>query len=733
MTDKQEHDGHVHVHGDCCDHSASDALGALPGAQVVAGKRRTPIRILQMDCPTEEALIRKKLRGMQDVSGVEFNLMQRMLTVEHVPAALSAVLDAIRSLGFEPELAPAERRLPAPVNRQSGQGWALALAGTAAFSAELADWFTTLAWAPALLALSAVGLSGIGTYKKGLTALFNGVLNINALMSIAVTGALALGQWPEAAMVMVLFAIAEFIEARSLEHARGAIDKLMQLAPDTVVAQDAHGAWTEMAAEDVQLGMRIQVRPGGRIGLDGRVVRGASVLDQSSITGESIPVEKTMGDPVYAGSINGLAEIEYIVEAAHDNTLIARMVQAVQQAQASKAPTQRFVDRFARIYTPVVCLLALGVALAPPLLLGLPWFDWIYRALVLLVIACPCALVISTPVAIVSGLAAAARHGILIKGGVYLESGRKLTWIAFDKTGTLTHGKPRQTGMIALTSDHDDASLRRLAASLAERSDHPVAQAIASFSRTPDLLSVEDVQAVPGGGVRGRIDGADSLLGAYRWVKDQLPAQPAVAEQVHALQAQGQTVTVLAVGGRALALFAVADAIKPCSREAIRQLHDLGLHTAMLSGDNQQVAQAIAAQAGIDDVRAELLPQDKLDAIDHYETDGVVGMVGDGINDAPALARADIGFVMGAMGADVAMHTADVALMDDDLRKIPRFVRLSRATYAILVQNIALALGIKLVFLVLTLVGMGTMWMAVFADVGASLLVLGNSLRLLKK
>jgi Cd2+/Zn2+-exporting ATPase len=282
--------------------------------------------------------------------------------------------------------------------------------------------------------------------------------------------------------------------------------------------------------------------------------------------------------------------------------------------------------------------------------LGLPWFDWIYRALVLLVIACPCALVISTPVAIVSGLAAAARHGILIKGGVYLESGRKLTWIAFDKTGTLTHGKPRQTGMIALTSDHDDASLRRLAASLAERSDHPVAQAIASFSRTPDLLSVEDVQAVPGGGVRGRIDGVDSLLGAYRWVKDQLPAQLAVAEQVHALQAQGQTVTVLAVGGRALALFAVADAIKPCSREAIRQLHDLGLHTAMLSGDNQHVAQAIAAQAGIDDVRAELLPQDKLDAIDHYETDGVVGMVGDGINDAPALARADIGFVMGAMG-----------------------------------------------------------------------------------
>jgi Cd2+/Zn2+-exporting ATPase len=701
------------------------------------------MRIMQMDCPTEEALIRNKLQPMQGVHGVSFNLMQRLLTVDHTPDVHGAVLQAVRSLGFEPELAPSDRPLASAAPVAAAPWWPLAVAGVAAFAAELSGWISDIGWLPMVLAVCAIALSGVGTYRKGLTAIRHGNLNINALMSIAVTGALILGHWPEAAMVMVLFSVAEFIEARSLDHARHAVERLMEVAPATVLARNESGEWVATAAADILPGTLLRARPGERIGLDGRIVSGNSAVNQAPITGESMPVEKSAGDAVFAGSVNGMGEIEYQVIAAFNNTMLARIIHAVQEAQGSKAPIQRFVDRFARIYTPVVCAFAMAVAVVPPLLFGQLWSEWVYKALVLLVIACPCALVISTPVAIVSGLAAAARHGILIKGGVYLEQGRKLKWLALDKTGTLTSGQPEQTDMKVLHPDGDTVC-RRLAASLAARSDHPVSQAIAQASvrelehagLATDLLPVQDFQAFPGGGTRGSVDGADYILGNYRWVSGiiaQGAPDPMVSDWITARQEEGKTVTVLATPVGILALFAVADGLRPSSREAIAALHAMGVRTAMLSGDNAATARSIAAQVGVDRVRADLLPNDKLEIIAQYAKGGIVGMVGDGINDAPALARADIGFAMGVMGSATAIETADVALMDDDLRKIPRFIRLSQATHGILVQNISLALGIKLAFFILTLAGLGTMWMAVFADVGASLLVIGNSLRLLRK
>jgi Zn2+/Cd2+-exporting ATPase len=482
-------------------------------------------------------------------------------------------------------------------------------------------------------------------------------------------------------------------------------------------------------------------------------VDGHSSVNQAPITGESLPVDKQRGDAVFAGTINETGSFEYRVSAPADHTTLARIIHAVEQAQGKRAPTQRFVDRFARVYTPIVFACALLVAVVPPLAMGGAWREWIYRALVMLVIACPCALVISTPVTIVSGLAAAARRGILVKGGVYLEEGRKLTWLALDKTGTVTNGVPAQTEF----EPQGDASIddcRRVAAALAHRSDHPVSRAIAHAARAERTVAVypdadvdvdtdTDAAAAPavvgfealaGRGVTGLVDGVRHWLGNPRLARERALLTPEVTTRADELERMGRSVVLLMDEARVLALFAVADTVKDTSRTAVAQLHALGIRTAMLTGDNTHTARAIGAQVGIDDVRGDQLPEDKLRAIEALSADGsAVGMVGDGINDAPALARARIGFAMGAMGSDAAIETADVALMDDDLRKIPAFVRLSRSTYSVLVQNIAFALAIKAVFLALTLVGFGTMWMAVFADAGASLIVVANGLRLLRK
>ena len=740
MTAPEHHD-HAPTHDPgpnaCCGGCTTGVAMPAPLArskEVVAGSGvQTPIRILQMDCPTEEALLRTKLGGMAGVAGMEFNLMQRVLTVTHEPQALEPVLAAVRSQGFTPEIAGDAQAEPAP--EPVRPWWPLAVAGLAAIGSEASHWLGFPDALAAALALIAVLACGISTYKKGWMAVRNGNLNINALMSIAVTGALVLGQWPEAAMVMVLFTVAEWIEASALDRARNAIRSLMQLTPETATVLQSDGTWQEVAAKFVAVGATVRIKPGERIALDGTLVNGSSSVNQAPITGESLPVDKQAGDPVFAGTINTSGSFEYTVTAGAGNSTLARIIHAVEEDQGAKAPTQRFVDQFARIYTPVVFAIAVVVALVPPLLVGGDWIGWIYKALVMLVIACPCALVISTPVTIVSGLAAAARRGILIKGGIYLEEGRKLRWVALDKTGTITQGKPSQTDFSALNG-WSPAEVRSLAASLADRSDHPVSLAVAQAAQRDGipLQTVEQFEALAGLGTKGLIQGKTYYLGNHRLIHAQGRCSDALELQLSALEEQGKTVILLTDDHSVHGIFAVADTVKEGSRQAIAELHALGIQTVMLTGDNAHTARAIAAQVGVDDARGDLLPEDKLKVIESLlETGTGVGMVGDGINDAPALARADIGFAMGAAGTGTAIETADVALMDDDLRKLPRFVRLSRDTHTLLVQNIVIALGIKAVFLVLTLAGMGTMWMAVFADMGASLLVVGNGLRLLRK
>lgn len=728
---------HKHAHGgdSCCgSKTAAPALVQL-SEKTSADARLSSFRIEAMDCPTEQTLIQNKLGKLAGVEQLEFNLINRVLGVTHNLPDTAPIIDAIKSIGMhaEPLEAGVEAPAPAPVKKH---WWPLALSGVGALAAEVIH-FTNAAphWVVAIIALISILSGGLTTYKKGWIALKNFNLNINALMSIAVTGAILIGQWPEAAMVMFLFTVAELIEARSLDRARNAISGLMQMTPEQATVQQADGTWLEQEVKSVELGARVRVKPGERIALDGEVVSGNSTIDQAPITGESLPVEKTIGDKVFAGTINQAGSLEYAVTAAANNSTLARIIHAVEQAQGARAPTQRFVDQFSKIYTPVVFVFALAVAIIPPLFMGAVWFDWIYRALVLLVVACPCALVISTPVTIVSGLAAAARKGILVKGGVYLEGGFKLDYLALDKTGTITHGKPVQTDYLSLEPTAD-AMAPAIAAALAGRSDHPVSLAIANAAVDKNfaVLNVDNFEALGGRGVKGDINGQTYHLGNHRLVEELGLCSPQLEEKLFALEKQGKSVVLLLDTSGPLALFAVADTVKETSREAIRQLHALGVKTLMLTGDNVHTAQAIAAQVGIDEARGDLLPTDKLQAIENlYKQGHRVGMVGDGINDAPALARAEIGFAMAAAGTDTAIETADVALMDDDLRKIPAFISLSRDTASILKQNIALALVIKAIFLGVTFAGLATMWMAVFADMGVSLLVVFNGLRLLRK
>ncbi len=730
LTPVQKHDHAAHA---CCSHDSAPAVVTIDGASDAEGQLSS-FRIEAMDCPTEQTLIQNKLGKMKGIQKLEFNLINRVLGVWHELPSTDPIRDAIGSLGMQADLieegADKETASLPPANKP---WWPLALSGVAALSAEVIH-FTNAAptWVVAIVALIAIFSGGLTTYKKGWIALKNFNLNINALMSIAVTGAVLIGQWPEAAMVMFLFTVAELIEAKSLDRARNAIGGLMQLTPETATVQQ-NGEWLELEVKDIALGSVVRVKPGERIGLDGEVVAGQSSIDQAPITGESLPVEKTVGDKVFAGTINQAGSLEYKVTAAANNSTLARIIHAVEAAQGARAPTQRFVDSFSKIYTPAVFALALAIAIIPPLFMGAVWFDWIYRALVLLVVACPCALVISTPVTIVSGLAAAARKGILIKGGVYLEMGHKLDYLALDKTGTITHGKPVQTDYVLLDTSLGEQALA-ISASLAGRSDHPVSQAIAKAALEGTRLPVETFEALAGLGVKGEVQGRLYHLGNHRLVHDAGYCSAELEAQLEALESQGKTVVLLFDASGPLALFAVADTVKDSSREAIEQLHALGVKTMMLTGDNPHTAKAIAAQVGIDQAQGNLMPTDKLQAIEALYAQGHrVGMVGDGINDAPALARAEIGFAMAAAGTDTAIETADVALMDDDLRKIPTFIRLSRDTAALLKQNIALALVIKLIFLAVTFAGMATMWMAVFADMGVSLLVVFNGLRLLKK
>ncbi|MFN5192561.1 MAG: heavy metal translocating P-type ATPase [Burkholderiales bacterium] len=722
----------------CCAPPTNASLGE--SASLPIGAKELRLKIQNMDCPTEEALVRKAIGGLPGVVALEFDLINRILTVGHTLTNAGSIDTALRSIGMAgvplaagkpgATTVAADEHQAASISKRQ---WILmTVAGIAAISAEVVAYTTgnETSIAVALLALIAIFTGGVETLKKGWIALKTFTLNINLLMSVAVIGAVAIGQWPEAAVVIWLFGIAEMIEVLSLDRARNAIRALMANAPETAFVQQADGAWSEVPADQVAVGLIVRVRPGERIALDGIVVSGQSGVNQAPITGESIPVEKTVGATLFAGSLNERGVLEFRVTAATGETTLDRIAKSIQAAQGQRAPTQRFVDKFARVYTPVVFVLAVLVAIVPPLAFGMPWYDWIYKALVLLVIACPCALVISTPVTIVSGLTAAARRGILIKGGTYLEQGRELKTVALDKTGTITHGKPVLTDVVALASMSKEESLR-IAASLDTLSDHPVATAIVGGYKG-SVAAVEKFEALHGRGVKGTLEGVTYFVGNHRLMEELKVCSSQLEEALDRLEIEAKTAIVLSTDKETLAIFAVADTIRDTSKVAIAELKSLGLETIMLTGDNDKTAKAVAAQVGIADARGNMMPDDKLAAIETFLERGLVGMVGDGVNDAPALARSSIGFAMGAAGTDTAIETADVALMQDDLRKLPEFIRLSKKTSQVLWQNIVFALGIKAVFFALTLTGQGTLWMAVFADAGASLIVVANGLRLLQ-
>lgn len=721
------HDAHSHK----VDHgilpSVPSDTPVIPGAAV--------FRIPEMDCPVEEGDIRRTLADIKGIRHLGFELSAQTLSIDATPEALALSLTAIRKAGFSPApLVSGEQGGKADNGSGSKELWRLGMALVLALSAEGLGFFAPEGLIQVLgmaMAVLAIALAGFSTYTKGFVALGRGQLNINGLMSIAVTGAFLIGQWPEAAMVMALYAIAELIEARSVDRARNAIRALLDLTPEKAWVKQADGNWQEVLVKDIALGTLVQVRPGTRIPLDGVVTLGGSAVNQAPVTGESSSVDKTIGDTLFAGTINETATLEFRVTATATGTVLARIIDTVEQAQSNRAPTQRFVDRFAAIYTPLVFAIALGVAIITPWLLGWNWSEAVYKALVLLVIACPCALVIATPVTVVSGLANGARRGILIKGGNHLENARKLRAIAMDKTGTLTEGKPSLVAHEVLSTQEPESQILDWAASLAGHSSHPVSLAIAQGLNRPGDTPGE-FTALAGRGVQARVGQVLLSLGSHRLIEELGLCSKEIEARLYIHEAAGRTVTLLASEREVLALFAVADTLKPSSRQAVQELKNLGIHLTMLTGDNETTARVIAEQAGIADGRGNLLPEDKLAAIeDLQQRQGPTAMVGDGINDAPALARADLGIAMGAGGTDIAMETADVVIMNDDLRHIPDLVRLSRRTHGILWQNISLALGIKAIFLALALQGEVTMWMAVFADMGASLLVVFNGLRLL--
>ncbi len=748
------HDHPLDIKPDPAGTLPSAGCGASCGASERAPAAAAPIplgdgqrfRIPAMDCASEESEIRRAVEGIPGILGLRFQLGERSLRIDGEPQAALEAAEAIRKSGFEvqawPEVPASTDASGAPDQAHDhdaaiGSGLprllaALALATAAealSFLAPDAPWSK---WAGLAIAAAAIGLAGFGTFRKGVSALRHGRLNINALMSVAVAGAFVIGQWPEAAMVMALYAIAELIEARAVDRARNAIRGLLALTPETADLRQPDGKWKSVPVAAVPIGATVRVRPGERVAMDAVVTAGSTAVDQAPVTGESLPVDKGPGDAVFAGTINQTGTIECRVTAAASQSTLARIIHAVEQAQAGRAPTQRFVDRFAAVYTPAVFVLALAVAIAGPWLFGWTVMAAVYKALVLLVIACPCALVISTPVTVVSGLASAAKRGILIKGGVHLEQARLLKAVALDKTGTITEGKPRLVEWEMLSTSLPKPQAEHIAASLAAHSDHPVSRAIAA-GLTPNSVEARNFAALSGRGIEADIAGQRYVLGNHRLIEERGQCSAEIEAVLHRHEQAGRTVSLLATASGVLALFAVADTIKPSSAAAIGELKALGITPVMLTGDNQATAEAIGREAGLTDIRGNLLPEDKLAAIQAMQKQyGATALTGDGINDAPALAQADIGVAMGAAGTDIAMEAADVVVMNDDLRRIAETVRLSQRTHAVLWQNIALALGIKAVFLVLALFDNASMWMAVFADMGASLLVVFNGLRLLR-
>jgi Cd2+/Zn2+-exporting ATPase len=626
-----------------------------------------------------------------------------------------------------------EDHAPAPTGARI-RGWFTVAAVGLVTVACAFPWFTTEPWWTAPLFVAAAIVGSVFPAQRAVQSIRKGRLDINALMVVAVIGAVAISQWEEAAMVVSLFAAAQWLEARSLDRARTAIGRLLDLVPADVLVRDDRGEH-RVGIDLVEPGALMIVRPGDRIPLDGVVRGGRSDVNQAPITGESLPVEKTEGDEVFAGTINGHGALTVAVTRRRADTTLARIVHLVESAQAQRAPTQQFIDRFAAWYTPAVVMLAVMVATVPALLLGAAFDAWLYRALVLLVVACPCALVISTPVSIVSALAGAASNGVLIKGGAHLERLASVRVAAFDKTGTVT------TGQVHLDVTHplpgrSEAEVLGLAAAVESQSEHPVAAAVLRGAREQGLVirTAHDVCARPGLGVEGAVDGDAIVCGTPRLFAERGWLTPAVSAIATDISARGMSPVVVARNGQAIGVLGLSDRPRREAAAVVADLHRHGIaRVVMITGDHEPAARAIGAQVGVDEVRAEQLPQDKVDAVVALRRDhGPVVMIGDGINDAPALAAADVGIAMGAMGSDAALETADIALMTDELQKVPYAIGLSRATLANIRINVAISLGLKAAFVVLAVAGVATLWMAVLADTGASALVVANAVRLRK-
>jgi Cd2+/Zn2+-exporting ATPase len=696
-------------------------------------------RVEGMDCRDEVVLIERRFKHLPGVEAFSADVIGQRLVVKYDAAKLSAtaIAGAVADAGMrawleheEPivvaETAARRRQVLVCVAAIAfGAGLALEMRGAASW---LGPWPARVAYALTMVA------AGTVTVRRAWSAVRGRSLDINVLMMIAASGAVILDQWSEAAAVIVLFAIAQMLEARTLERARHAVGALLDLTPADALLRDEAGE-RRVDVERIAPGAMIVVKPGEKIPLDGEIVAGQSAVNQAPVTGESMPVDKAPGDEVFAGTINGRGALEVRVTRVRRDTMLAKVIHLVERAQAQRAPAQTLVDRFARVYTPAVVGLAVLVAALPPLLGGAAWQPWIYRALVLLVVSCPCALVISTPVSIVAALAAAARKGVLIKGGAHLERTAGVRCVAFDKTGTLTRGTPEVVDVIAW----DGLPVRAIiamAAAIERRSEHPIGEAILRYAAAAGIAAVpgDDVRSLAGRGAEGRVGGAFVLIGNHRLFEERGLCSPALQRRLDELSAAGRTAALVAQDNRVVGLIAVADQPRQGGRDAIDLLRRQGIESlVLLTGDGAGPARALAAELGLDEFHADLLPEDKVAAIAGLQRRfGSVAMVGDGVNDAPALASADVGMAMGVAGTDAALETADVALMADELMKIPYTFRLSRATVRNIKVNLAISLAMKAAFVALAVAGMATLWMAVVADTGASIIVIANALRLLR-
>ena len=699
-------------------------------------------RVEGMDCGACATRIEKALGRVPGISDVRVTYTTETLTLDADPALVPSGLieERVDELGFRatPVAAagtatPDGRPTPSwsePQWWQSDKARLTLISGTllgAAYVLSLVvpDKASWMFIAAALIAALPIARRALAVARAG------SPFSIEMLMVIAATGAVAIGAAEEAAVVVFLFLIGELLEGYAAGRARAGIRALADIVPKTALVEEGD-AVREVAIVTLAVGQRIRIRPGDRIAADGKIVAGSSSIDEAPITGESVPKSKSAGDAVFAGSINGDGVLSIVVEkTAADNT-IARIIRLVEEAQEAKAPTERFIDRFSAWYTPAVVVIAVLVAVVPPLALGGLWADWIYRALALLLIACPCALVISTPAAIAAGLSAGARRGLLLKGGAVLESAGKLQVVAFDKTGTLTEGKPKVTDIVGIAGNENE--VLALAAALEAGSSHPIAHAILARAEA-DAVAVpaaEGSRAIGGQGVEGRVAGRSLFLGAPRFISGRAAIAPELSGNIEKLEEDGKTVAVLVADGQVFGLLAVRDEPRADARDGLARLKSLGLESLILTGDNRRTAAAIAERLGGIEYRAELMPEDKLSIIGELRRAGrSVAQVGDGINDAPALAAADVGIAMGS-GTDVALETADAAILNSNVADVARLVLLSRQTMTVIHQNIVVALGLKGVLMITTIIGLTGLWPAILADTGATVLVTLNALRLLR-